>query len=73
MPYLSIASRSTPGAEGEALPLVGIETAGGDDLGVDHAAAQHLHPAFRPADDAAALFHRPADVDLGAEGSVNGK
>src|SRR5437764_4004721 len=54
-----------PAAEGEALPFVGIEPAIGDDARVDHAAAEHFHPAFLSADDAPAFLYRPADVDLG--------
>src|SRR6478735_12520861 len=42
---------------------------------MDHAAAEHFHPALLTADNAAALLHRPADVDLGrrlGEGKVAG-
>ena len=63
------------GAEGEALPFVGVEPASGDDARVDHAAAEHFHPALAAADHAAALLHRPADIDLGrrlGEGEIAG-
>ncbi|PAV93529.1 hypothetical protein WR25_02286 [Diploscapter pachys] len=54
-----------PAAERKALPFVGVQPARFDDLGVDHAAAQHLHPAAaRPTDHALALLDRIADVDF---------
>src|SRR5579884_1969880 len=53
-----------PAAEGEALPLVGVEPAIGDDARMDHSAAQDLHPALVSADDPPALLDRPADIEL---------
>ena len=44
-------------AEGEALPFVGIEPAGGDDARVDHAGAQQLHPPVAATEDAAAVLY----------------
>ena len=46
MPYLSIAKPVDAGAEGKALPDIGVKPAGLDHLAMDHAAAQHFHPAF---------------------------
>src|SRR4051794_33289844 len=52
-------------AKGEALPFIWVEAATGDHPRVDHSRPEDLHPALPTADDAAALFDRPADVDLG--------
>ena len=65
MPYLSIASRSTPTPKAKPCHSSGSSAARGDHLRVDHAAAEQFHPAFRSAERAAALFHRPADIDFG--------
>ena len=53
------------GAEGEALPFVGVEAGVGDDPRVDHPGAEHLHPILGAADDPPAVFPRPADMDVG--------
>ena len=53
------------GAEGEALPYIGIEPAIGDHFGVDHARAEQLHPMIGAAEHAPALLHMEADIDLG--------
>ena len=65
MPYFEHRQTVDAAAEGEALPLVGVEPHVGDHARMDHPAAEDLHPAFLSADDATALLHRPADVDLG--------
>src|SRR3546814_8744749 len=52
------------GAKGKALPFRRIKPTGPDDIGVNHAGAQHFHPSFRPANDALPLLHRITDIDL---------
>eukprot|EP01037_Dinobryon_pediforme_P006661 gene6661-6731_t len=49
-------------AEGEALPLARVDAAVGENLGLDHAAAEDLEPVGAAADLAG--FAGPADVDL---------
>lgn len=68
------------GAEGEALPFIGIEPAGLDHPPVHHAAAQHFHPAAAgrvavAADHALAVLPGEADIDFGrrlGEGEIAG-
>ena len=50
MPYLSMASRSTPHAEGKALIDLRVDADIAQDIGVHHAAAQNLHPVLALAD-----------------------
>src|SRR3712207_3882442 len=62
-------------AEGESLPFVGSEAAGGDHPRMDHSGAAELHEAVRAAQYPAALHHAVADVDLRrrlGEGEVAG-
>jgi len=51
-------------AKGKALIFIRIEAARCDDARVDHAAAQHFHPAFGAPDDALAVDERVADINL---------
>src|SRR3546814_10523769 len=63
------------GAKGKALPFRRIKPTGPDDIGVNHAGAQHFHPSFRPANDALPLLHRITDIDLHrrfSEGEITG-
>src|SRR3546814_1936873 len=52
-----------------------IKPTGADDIGVNHAGAQHFHPSLRPANDALPLLHRITDIDLHrrfSEGEITG-
>src|SRR5262245_575197 len=53
-----------PHAEGKALPLVGIEAACTDHIGMHHAGAEDLEPAVAGADPDLAALPGAVDVDL---------
>ena len=65
MPYLSIASRSMPQPKAKPCHSSGSSPHAAITLRMDHAAAEHLHPASGPADHALALHQGVADIDLG--------
>src|SRR5262245_348947 len=53
-----------PHAEGKALPLIGIETAGPDHSGMHHSRSEDLEPAVAGADPDLTAFPGAVDVDL---------
>jgi hypothetical protein len=65
MPYFSMAEAIHAHAEGEALVFVGVDAALAQHIGMDHPAAEDLHPAVALIELQLAAGAVAADVHLG--------